>query len=330
MAESNDRSMARIAAELRAFLRRAAARRRARGHGKGTGGARVRGVLVAGGSTPPPQLAYMVNFPRLSVTLAGQERVELEQDGHVRLVAVRAGHALFVPANCWNRPTWSTPARVLTFLFGKRQTGISLVTQRYASRAPDTAIKTHLHLPVDGPAPGILDALINYARHAGHDGSRNGNGSPAGALLVEALLHCCLDLLEDPPPAIGGKADRTFHNICLYVQENFQFPLSRDSVADHFRLSPNHVSRLFCHEGLMKFNEYVTWVRLDRAKFLLRQHVDLTLDEVARSCGFGDTGYFCRVFKKRTKMTPSAYRGAPAALQQAAGAGVRTGAMAPV
>ena len=313
MAQNNDRSMGRIAAELRSFLRRGA--RAARGgrsngaRGSGAGTARVRVVLVAGGSTPPPQLAYMVNFPRLSVTLAGQERVELEQDGDLRTLAVRAGHALFVPANCWNRPTWSTPAKVLTLLFGKRQTGISLVTQRYASRAPETAVKTHLHLPVDGPAPGILDALINYARHA-HDAR---NGSPAGALLVEALLHCCLDLLEDPPPAIGGKADRTFHNICLYVQENFQFPLSRDAVADHFRLSPNHVSRLFCNEGLMKFNEYVTWVRLDRAKFLLRQHVDLTLDEVARSCGFVDTGYFCRVFKKKTKMTPSAYRGAPAA-----------------
>lgn len=299
MAESHDRSMTRIAAELRSFLRRGS---------RGSRGTRVRGVLVAGGSTPPPQLAYMVNFPRLSVTLAGHERVELEQDGEIHTLAVRAGHALFVPANCWNRPTWSTAAKVLTFLFGKRQTGISLVIQRYASRAPDTAFKTHLHLPVDGPAPGILDALINDARHA--HAARN--GSPAGALLVEALLHCCLDLLEDPPPAIGGKADRTFHNICLYVQENFQFPLSRDAVADHFRLSPNHVSRLFCHEGLMKFNEYVTWVRLDRAKYLLRQHVDLTLDEVARSCGFGDTGYFCRVFKKKAKMTPSAYRGAPA------------------
>lgn len=287
-APAHDQSMNRIATELRIFLKRG----------------RVRSVLIAGGSTPPPQLAYMVNFPRLSLTLAGEDRVELERDGRVRIVTVRPGHAVFVPANCWNKPTWSTPAKVLTFLFGKRQTGISLVTQRYRSRAPATALKTHLHLPPEGPAPGILDALINLASQPSR--------TPTDVLLVEALLHACLALLENPPPAIGGKADRTFHNICLYLQENFQFPLTRDSVADHFRLSPNHVSRLFCTEGLMKFNEYLTWVRIDRAKFLLRHHQELTLDEVASSCGFNDTGYFCRVFKRKAKMTPTVYRGASA------------------
>ena len=86
-------SAQRIAAELRAFLRRR----------------RVRGVRIGQGSTPPPQLAYMVNFPRLSLTLAGEDRVELEQDGRIRTFSLRPGHALFVPANCWNRPTWSKP-----------------------------------------------------------------------------------------------------------------------------------------------------------------------------------------------------------------------------
>ena len=273
-----------IATELRKFLR----------------SQHVRSVSVAEGAMPPPQLAYTVNFPRLSLTLAGEDRVEIEQSGRVSVIAVRCGHALFVPPNCWNRPTWAKPVRVLTFLFGKRQTGISLVNHRRSSRDPSGAVKTHLLIPAENAAAGILQALINLAAGPSRQ--------PTDALLVEALLHCFVDLLEHPAAAFAGKADRSFHNICLYLQEHFQFPLSRESVADHFRLSPNHVSRLFRTAGLMKFTEYLTWVRIDRAKFLLRQHVSLTLDEVASSCGFNDTGYFCRIFKRKTKLTPTLYR----------------------
>jgi AraC-like DNA-binding protein len=152
---------------------------------------------------------------------------------------------------------------------------------------------------VEGPVPGILDALMNLPAQSGDN--------RAGQLLVEALLHCCVKQLGEPTGHTGGKADKTFQNICLYLQENFQFSLTRDSVADHFRLSPNHVSRLFRSEGFMRFTDYLTWVRLDRAKYMLRHH-DKTLSEVAQSCGFSDIGYFCRVFKRKTKLTPTAYR----------------------
>lgn len=279
-----DVSAQRITAELKRFLTRG----------------KVRGVRIAEGAIPPPQLAYMVNFPRLSLTLSGEDRTELEQDGRLQTFSFKPGHALFVPANTWNRPTWSRPVKVLTFLFGKRQTGISLVTHRRKSDAPIGAIKTHVYLPSESAASRILQALIHLA---GQDFR-----APADSLLVEAMLHCCLNLLEKPSTEHARKADRSYQNICLYLQEHFQFPLSRDSVADHFRLSPNHVSRLFRREGLMKFTDYLTWVRIDRAKFLLRHHTALTLDEVAVSCGFNDTGYFCRIFKRRTKLTPTAYR----------------------
>ena len=264
---------------------------------------RVRRVRIAEGAIPPPQLAYMVNFPRLSLTISGEDRVEFEQNGRLQTIALKPGDALFVPANCWNRPTWSRPVKVMTFLFGKRQTGISLVTHRRKSDAPIGAIKTHVHLPNDSAPARILQALIALA-------TQDAPRSPTDNLLIEALLHACILLLLDERAASepARKADRTYQNICLYLQEHFQFPLTRESVAKHFRLSPNHVSRLFRREGLMKFTDYLTWVRIDRAKFLLRQHEGLTIDEVAQSCGLNDTGYFCRIFKRRVKLTPTAYR----------------------
>src|SRR4051812_4193781 len=102
-----------IASALQAFLKRGGVRR----------------VHMAGGCTVPPQLAYLVNSPRLSIILAGEDLMDIEQQGKAAVIAVKGGDAVFVPANCWNRPAWSRRVKVLTFLFGKRQTGASLVSQ---------------------------------------------------------------------------------------------------------------------------------------------------------------------------------------------------------
>ena len=62
----------------------------------------------------------------------------------------------------------------------------------------------------------------------------------------------------------------------------------------------------------MRFNDYVNLVRVNRAKFMLRTY-GMTLKEIAAKCGFSDTAYFCRVFKKISKVTPTTYRGQNAA-----------------
>lgn len=57
----------------------------------------------------------------------------------------------------------------------------------------------------------------------------------------------------------------------------------------------------------MTLVDYLTWVRMERAKFMLKKY-HFRLHEVATRCGFQDVNYFFRVFKERTGMTPSQYR----------------------
>jgi AraC-like DNA-binding protein len=54
-------------------------------------------------------------------------------------------------------------------------------------------------------------------------------------------------------------------------------------------------------------HQYVIRVRVHRAKELLSKF-NLSLTEIAMSCGFFDQSHFSRSFKKTTGMTPSAYR----------------------
>lgn len=46
---------------------------------------------------------------------------------------------------------------------------------------------------------------------------------------------------------------------------------------------------------------------LEKAKKLLRGY-DLKVKEIAHNCGFVDSNYFCRVFKRYTERSPSEYR----------------------
>jgi AraC-like DNA-binding protein len=263
-------------------------------------GTRMRRIHFAEGSLAPPLLAYVTHFPRLSLPLEGCHKMEVAHNGRTEIIKPVRGHAVFVPENTWNKPTWSAPVAVLTFLFGTKQIGISLVRHTGKSDIPAPALKTSVHGAYDPLTHNLLAALMTFA-------AENSKG-PLARLLTESLLHSCLRLLKTPQASRPRKAIRTYESICLYVQENFQTPLTRETVAEHFGLAPNHVSRIFRKEGLMGFNDYVNLVRMNRAKFMLRSY-SMNLKEIAANCGYSDTAYFCRVFKRLCKATPTQYRG---------------------
>lgn len=221
----------------------------------------------------------------------------MEQGERARLVNLPRGEAVVVPANCWNRPLWTHPCTTLNVLFGRKQIGLSLVKYDGQGPVPPEAIKVALDGARDETTRSIMQALLTLQPHA----------SDAATSLVDALIRAIVETLQTPSFPPRRRATGLYESICMYVQEHFQFPLNRDAVAARFGVSPNHVSRLFRREGMVTFNGYVNYVRISRAKYLLKKHRQ-TLDEVAVNCGYSDTSYFCRVFKKTTKVTPSAYR----------------------
>jgi AraC-like DNA-binding protein len=263
--------------------------------------AKIRQVHFGDGSTPPPALAYVTNFPRLSVPLTGCHTMEIARSGRVDTIQPVRGHAVFIPDHAWNKPDWSAHVEALTILFGAKQIGISLVRHKGDTQSPSAALKTSVQGGYDVPTHSILAALMVLA--ADHV------KGPLARLLTESLLHACLRLLKSPHQHPPRKAIRTYESLCLYVQENFQSQITRESVAHHFGLAPNHISRLFRKEGFMRFNDYLNLVRVNRAKFMLQTY-SLTLKEIAFDCGYNDTAYFCRVFKKTCKSTPTQYRAA--------------------
>jgi len=252
-------------------------------------------VVFAGNKTPPPLLAFVVHFPRLTLCVSGTYQTQLEQNRKVIDLAIKPGQAIFVPPNCWDKPDMNEKSQALHFLFGKRHTGISLVTSDKDVKANKIALPHALA----GPEQKILDALLELNQTNTH--------YAAFGQLITGLLACYACKLQDYNKPASKHSNLLFQEICIYIQENFQIELSRDSVAKQYDISPNHLSRLFKTNGYMKFCDYVNYVRINRAKFLL-QNYDLSLYHIAKRCGYNDVVYFCRIFKKITKKTTKQYR----------------------
>jgi AraC-like DNA-binding protein len=260
---------------------------------------RIQEVFRCGRQIQPPVYGYVVGFPRLEIPLKGAYENQIEQSGQIKTICLRPGAALFAPANCWNLPTWRLNVELISILFGKKHLGVSLVTGRGPDVPRLTAQKFSISFPLMGPMPHILSAMLELQASNGP--------KEALAELSTALVRCVCELLRHPVERMAHKAQGLLEAVCVYLQNHYQYDITRDSVAQEFKVTPNHLSRLFQTHGHMTFNNYLTHVRIDRSKYLLCNY-DLKLDDVAARCGFHDTPYFCRVFKRVTKATPAEYR----------------------
>ena len=72
-------------------------------------------------------------------------------------------------------------------------------------------------------------------------------------------------------------------------------------------LSPNHFSTIFNQETGQTFIEFLTEVRMERAKELLRS-TSMKMSEIAFAVGYKDAHYFSYLFKKTQDCTPREYR----------------------
>ena len=95
--------------------------------------------------------------------------------------------------------------------------------------------------------------------------------------------------------------------VSALVSSRPNMPFTVTDIAVAARITPNHFSTLFHHHKGQSFSKFLTEKRMSAAKELLG---DLTLNigEVAAASGYDDPGYFARVFKKETRMSPREWR----------------------
>jgi two-component system response regulator YesN len=93
-----------------------------------------------------------------------------------------------------------------------------------------------------------------------------------------------------------------------YIDRHYAAPdISLHTVASYVGISPNHLSTVFSQETGENFIEYLTRVRIEKAKHLL-ENTAMKNADIADAAGFNDPHYFSFIFKKNTGLSPREYR----------------------
>ncbi|MBC3797550.1 PocR ligand-binding domain-containing protein [Acetobacterium tundrae] len=92
-----------------------------------------------------------------------------------------------------------------------------------------------------------------------------------------------------------------------YIVNHYTENLTVDDIADSACLSTGYAGRIFKEQMGMPIMDYVLTVRVEKSKkLLLNPHYQI--QTIAESVGYGDAGYFTKVFRKAEGITPTQFR----------------------
>lgn len=135
-----------------------------------------------------------------------------------------------------------------------------------------------------------------------HSTFYDGSAPSACANLLEAILSLIKPML------VGEKISPYVQMLRQRIAEGYTDPdFSLGAAMDAVPLNTDHLRRLFVRQLGQTPHQYLTSLRLDKAKLLLSEE-NSSISEVAYRCGFYDSLYFSKVFRKATGVSPTKWR----------------------
>lgn len=117
------------------------------------------------------------------------------------------------------------------------------------------------------------------------------------------LKKICTKGLKKATTAKEMSETRPIREVKKYIQEHYNEPIKLEDVSSLGGFNPNYFSGMFKQETGMNFSEYLTRVRIEKAKQFLIEGKKTAMD-IALEVGYSDAKYFYKIFKKTTGLTP--------------------------
>lgn len=151
---------------------------------------------------------------------------------------------------------------------------------------------------------------LDTAELAGHFGNFKQlfHSAISSEEFTELATQICLKTIELRDCGNSSHHMKLVQRACEYIQENYNNPnISLNTVAAHIALSPTHFSTIFAQEMSLTFIDYLTEIRMEKAKELLVS-TDEKIVNIAFNVGYNEPNYLSYLFKKREGLSPKEYR----------------------
>lgn len=257
-------------------------------------------VLFAGESQTRPNHRVgpkVVDYYLLHHVISGKGSFRTEQFE----AELEAGHSFLIhPRHLFQYVSDDNdPWRYRWVAFSGNQ-AVSLITE--AGLGPER----HVVFSGTNPNPGNRCRLI-------YDAFRTRNRSAS----LEATGHLQLlfaslqeAALEGTPPPLrpDSHSEELVRQVVGYLSAQYAEPLTIEGMAETLGYNRAYLSRLFKqHTGISPIT-FLTKLRVDHGKRLLRERPELTVEQIASSVGFQDALYFSKQFRRWHNQSPTDYR----------------------
>jgi AraC-like DNA-binding protein/mannose-6-phosphate isomerase-like protein (cupin superfamily) len=234
--------------------------------------------------------------PELICILSGAFSVTL---GHATSLAA-AGSMLYInPDEIHSLEACAPDSRLLTIQFAP-----NLFDETHPAPQTNYAL---LASPQDRPADRqIRNCVIALVENLVHD-------LPSFHRI--ALVYQLLGTLaatgakhDDRQQATVRKKDQQLVKYGIeFINKHFDDELTLTAIADSVGVSYHHFSRTFKKISGYNFKEYLTMIRINKAKLLLKD-TNIPITEISYTCGFNGHKPLIFAFNKYCRMTPTAFR----------------------
>lgn len=125
------------------------------------------------------------------------------------------------------------------------------------------------------------------------------------SLINHAHQSTDTELINDYSPV---STSQIMVNIEEYIKSNLSSPITHQSLSSRYGFTPSYLSKLFKKYRGLSPSEYLTGLRVEKAKLLMEENPEILTKNLAPIVGFSDPFYFSKIFKKVTNSSPKEYK----------------------
>ena len=127
--------------------------------------------------------------------------------------------------------------------------------------------------------------------------------------MIEWFRNTIINMTKRNINVAEDKKAELMKKIKKLVTENPCMDLSLTKLSDVMNLSQSYISRVFKQKTGISYVEYVTNMRIEYSKKLLKQ-TDMSISEISDKLGYGNSQYYIKIFKNHIGITPGQYKSA--------------------